>query len=293
MAANSERPGAPSQAVAAQVASGIWCLPLRTPTLPPATETNCWLVDVGDGLAVIDPGSPDPEEQARLAAVLLAFESAGLPPRQIWLTHAHPDHAGGVAALRRGRGLPLLAHPRAAGRLPPEAGSVEPLLDGALLAGRFRALHTPGHACDHLCFLDERTGALLCGDMASTLSTIVIDPPDGDMADYFRQLERLRTLGSRLLLPAHGPPAPDPAAVLERLLAHRREREERVLAALTGPMELAEVTRRAYPEAPEWLLPFAERSCLAHLLKLESEGKARRDQDGRGPDAPAGRWSRP
>jgi glyoxylase-like metal-dependent hydrolase (beta-lactamase superfamily II)/8-oxo-dGTP pyrophosphatase MutT (NUDIX family) len=256
---------------------GVFLCALRTPTLPPATHTNCWLLDLGDGgLALVDPGSGDAAELARLDALLAHLSEEGLRPRELWLTHHHPDHVGGVPALRA-RGLPLLAHPRTLALLGELGRGGTPVEDGALLHDRWRALHTPGHASGHLCFQDERSRALLCGDMVSTLSSIIIDPPDGDMGEYQRQLSRLLALAPRTLFPAHGSPAPNGAAKLEAYLAHRQEREDLVLAALDPPAALAEVTARAYPDVPRLALPVAERSCLATLLELEREGLAARD----------------
>ncbi len=262
-----------------ELQKGFFHVALRTLTLPPAAHTNCWIVDVGGGLAIVDPGTPDPAELAQLDALLEALSATGLEPREIWLTHHHADHVGGVARLRSRRGLEVLAHPLTASRLPAGAGPARPVEDGTLLHGRFRALHTPGHARGHLVFHDERSGSLLCGDMVSTLSTIVIDPPEGDMAEYLRQLERLRALAPRTLYPAHGFPVPNAVDKLEEYLAHRREREAKVLSALAVPGTLAEVTRAAYTDTPPVMLPVAERSCLASLEKLRAEGRARLDGD--------------
>jgi ribonuclease/clavin/mitogillin len=258
---------------------GIWMLPLRTPTLPPATHTNAYLVDLGGSLALVDPGSPWPKEQARLEEVLAMLAAEKLAVREIWLTHHHEDHVGGLAPLVA-RGLPIRAHPLTASQVLTGAAPFLPLADGDLLHGRFRVLHTPGHARGHVCLLDERTGALLCGDMVSTMSTIVIDPPEGDMAEYIRQLERLRALAPRTLYPAHGMPAPRAVGKLAEYIQHRREREEKIAAALAPGGTLSEITRAAYADTPPTFWPLAERSCLATLLKLRSEGRAR-DQDGR------------
>lgn len=256
---------------------GFFLAALRTPTLPPATHTNCWLVPDGAGLAVVDPGAPDPAEQAFLFDVVDGLAAEGRPPTAIWLTHCHPDHTGAVAALAARHRLPVRAHPRAAGRVPSVA--IAPLREGDRLGGRFRVLETPGHAPEHLAFLDERTGALLCGDLVSTLSTIVIDPPEGDMAEYERQLARMEALHPRTLYPAHGPPAPDAVGRLAAYRAHRREREALVVAALAEPAPLAGITARAYADTPPLAHPIAARSCLAVLIKLEREGRARRDGD--------------
>jgi glyoxylase-like metal-dependent hydrolase (beta-lactamase superfamily II)/8-oxo-dGTP pyrophosphatase MutT (NUDIX family) len=271
---------------------GIFLAALRTPTLPPATHTNAWIVALGSGhLAVVDPGSPHEEEQAFLERVLQDLAAEGLELREIWLTHAHRDHVGGVAALREGRRLVLRAHPDAAARLPREAGPATPLADGERLGGRFKAFYTPGHAAGHMVFLDERSGALLAGDMVSTLSTIVIDPPEGDMTAYLKSLERLRDLGPATLFPAHGAPTQGAVQKLEAYLGHRRERERKVAEALAAHDTLEEITAQAYSDTPAFLHPVAARSCLASLEKLAREGRAhfdglrwesreRSDQDG-------------
>ena len=159
-----------------------------------------------------------------------------------------------------------------------------PLVDGDRLHRRFRAIHTPGHARGHVAFLDERTGALIAGDMISTLSTIVIDPPDGDMAEYLASLERLRDLRPRTLFPAHGAPTQGAVEKLEEYLAHRRAREAQVLEALSVPGTLEEVTARAYADTPSFMLPVAARSCLASLEKLAHERRA---------TVEGGRWALP
>jgi glyoxylase-like metal-dependent hydrolase (beta-lactamase superfamily II) len=170
------------------------------------------------------------------------------------------------------RGLTVRAHPAIAPRLP--GVPILPLGEGDLLAGRWRVHATPGHARDHLVFRDEQTGALLCGDMLSTLSTVVIDPPEGDMAEYERQLARLAALPVRALYPAHGPPAAHGRAALLGYLAHRAARQAKISAALGEPGTLDEVTARAYDDVPAAVLPVAARSCLAVLQKLRAEGSA-------------------
>jgi glyoxylase-like metal-dependent hydrolase (beta-lactamase superfamily II) len=225
----------------------------------------------------VDPGSPDPAEQARLERLLDALAAEGLAPAEIWLTHHHGDHVGGAAALAASRGLPVRAHALTLGRLRLGRAEVRPVADGELLHGRWRAIFTPGHAPGHLCFLDERTQALLAGDMVSTVSTVIIDPPEGDMAEYLRQLRRLRDLAPRTLYPAHGGPAPSAVLELDRYLEHRRARADQVLAALSAGGELSAVTRAAYADTPAAMLPAAERSCLATLVMLEAQGRARRE----------------
>lgn len=256
---------------------GLWQVPLRTPTLPPAAHTNCWIADLGDRVAVVDPGSPWPEEQARLDRFLGILAAEGRPAREVWVTHGHADHVGGVAALAA-RGLTVRAHRDIAARLP--GVLFKPLREGELLGGRYGVHFTPGHAREHVVFHDEETGALLVGDMLSTLSTVVIDPPEGDMAEYERQLQRLIVLAPRTLYPAHGQPASKGVVALRAYLAHRAEREARILDALSEPGTLGEVTARAYADVPPQVWPVAERSGLAVLLKLAAQGRAV-ERDGR------------
>jgi ribonuclease/clavin/mitogillin len=263
----------PERARRIEFQGGFLLAALRTPTLPPATHTNAWIVPAHGGVAVVDPGAPEEGDQAPLLDLLDALAAEGRPTREVWLTHVHPDHVGAAAAVARRHGVAVRAHDLARGRVP--GAEVVPLREGDLAGGRFRVLATPGHAREHLAFLDEESGALLCGDLVSTLSTIVIDPPEGDMAEYERQLERMGALAPRTLYPAHGPPAPDAAARLRAYRGHRREREALVVEALRTGGTLAEITARAYPDVPAAIHPVASRSCLAVLQKLVAEGRAR------------------
>jgi endoribonuclease LACTB2 len=258
---------------------GVRLVALRTATLLPATHTNCWLLGQGE-LLVVDPGASEPAEINRLVERLQALEGEGLTPRAIFLTHHHLDHVSGVGQLVERLGLPVWCHPRTADRLDVRPGRV--LADGEVLTlegepdMRWRVLHTPGHARGHLCLMDEASHAAVVGDMVAGVGTILIDPPEGEMAEYLRQLRRLRDLPVRALYPAHGPPLPDGPSALEGYLAHRAAREARVLASLhRGPRTLEEVSTEAYADTPTAWPPLAERSTLAILEKLVSEGAAR------------------
>ncbi len=253
--------------------AGFLMCALRTPTLPPATHTNAWIVPVQGGVAVVDPGAPEEADRAPLLALLDGLAAEGRPPREVWLTHVHADHVGAAAAVADRFGIPVRAHALARGRVP--GAEVVPFREGDLAGGRFLVLETPGHAREHLAYLDEVSGALLCGDLVSTLSTIVIDPPEGDMAEYEIQLARMRALAPRTLYPAHGPPAPDAVARLGAYLVHRREREALVVAALAEGGTLADLTASAYPDVPAAVHPVATRSCLAVIEKLVRQGRAR------------------
>jgi glyoxylase-like metal-dependent hydrolase (beta-lactamase superfamily II) len=261
-----------------QVTAGIRVLALRTPTLPPAAHTNVYLVGPEIGpVAVVDPGSPYPDQQAILDGFL-----AEVPIDLVLLTHHHGDHIGGAAALAARWGVPIAAHAATARRL---AGIVEvttELGDGDRIHD-LSCVHTPGHAEGHLCF--ERDGFTIAGDMVAGLGSILIDPDEGDMALYLASLERLLARPAATLLPAHGPPISDGPAKLREYLAHRRMREDRVLASLSDqPAALDAMLPTAYSDTPRLLWPLAERSLRAHLDKLVREGRARFDGDAR--------WSR-
>ena len=258
--------------------SSIRRFPVRSPTLPPATHTNVYVAATVDGqLAVFDPASPWDDEQAALDAFL-----ESLPGRvmAVVLTHHHVDHVSGAAHLAARTGAPIFAHPLTrdllAGRL-----AVDRIIEeGDVLgfgAGGLRALHTPGHASGHLCFLEEASRLLIAGDMVASVGTIIIDPApgEGDMRLYLAQLERLRDLGAAQLLPAHGEPVTDPTALLSFYLAHRLGRERSIVAAMEhGAATVEQLVPRAYPEVARAIYPLAARSLLAHLFKLRDEGRA-------------------
>jgi glyoxylase-like metal-dependent hydrolase (beta-lactamase superfamily II) len=235
------------------------------PNPGPMTQhgTNTWLVDGADGLTVIDPG---PDDAAHVAAV-----AAAGPVARILLTHTHPDHLGGAAALRAATGAPIhgWGRPWARDFMPDVA-----LEDGARVAG-LTALHTPGHASDHLSFAQDGTGVVFTGDHVMAWSTSVISPPDGDMGAYMASLRRLQGRGDTLYLCGHGPPVNNPESFVRALLMHRASREAAILAALArGPATPEGLVAEMYGGLDARLAGAAKRSVLAHLLKLESEERA-------------------
>jgi glyoxylase-like metal-dependent hydrolase (beta-lactamase superfamily II)/8-oxo-dGTP pyrophosphatase MutT (NUDIX family) len=250
---------------------GVIMVPLRTPTLPPATHTNCFLLG-DDLLQVVDPGSPWPEEQRLLSETLERLAADGRKAAGVILTHYHLDHVGGALAL----GLPIAATKETAARLDFKVDRI--IEDGERLeAGPrgWRMLHLPGHTRGHLCLVEEKTGAVIAGDLIAGTGTVIIDPPEGDMADYLASLDRLLEEKPGALYPAHGPVVPAGVEKLRQYRAHRLEREGRVLAALSRePAAPAQLLPAAYPDVARELYPFAERSLLAHLIKLVREGRA-------------------
>jgi hydroxyacylglutathione hydrolase len=238
--------------------------------------TNTWIVGRGPTL-VIDPG---PDDAAHLRAVL----REAVDVAAILLTHRHPDHAPGAAALSSMSGAPVLA-------FAPERGETA-LTDGEIVrAGGavLRTLHAPGHTRDHVVFVDEGAAIVFTGDAVLGRGTSVIDPPEGDLADYLRSLASMLALRPSVLCPGHGPVVWDAQAKLREYLAHRDERERQVLAALgSGAATPEELVPRIYADYPAEIHPAAARSVLAHLLKLEREGRAVRVEDGADRFAPVG-----
>ncbi len=268
------------------LAPGLVRVPLKTPTLPPATTTNAVVIGPPGAAWVVDPATPHASERAHLTAAVTAYGVTG-----IFLTHHHMDHVGAAAWLAREAGLPIAAHPRTAALLADQLDVDRPIVAGDHL-GDWQALHTPGHASGHLCLWHARERWLVAGDMVASVGTIVVDPPDGHMASYLAQLARLRALDARLAIPAHGAAIADPNALFDHYIAHRAQRESLVCKALGAqPSGLVDITRRAYPDVHPMLLPLAARSALAHLEKLHEDGRAR--FDGAAPNDPAATWTRP
>ena len=264
----------PPRGRALAVAPGVRRVVARNPGPMTYWGTNTYLIDRPGGVAVLDPGPDDREHVADLV------REAGCPIQSILLSHAHPDHLGAAAALREATGAPV--HGFAAPGVPDFVPDV-PLRDGDEAVGLV-VLHTPGHAPDHLCFAD-RDGTLYSADHVMSWSSSVVSPPGGDMAAYMGALERLLAREDRLYLPGHGPPLARPQAFVRELLAHRRAREAAILDALAaGARTARDLVGRIYAQVDARLHAAAERNVLAHLLKLEAEGRVVREEQG---------WRRP
>jgi ribonuclease/clavin/mitogillin len=268
---------------------GFICFPVRTKTLPPATHTNCYIVGSKE-FVILDPASPVEEEQAALASCIDDLLSEGRRAREIILTHLHPDHIGGVSALVKHLGgcVPVAAHRLTAEALD-DSIRVDRLIEDEELIKldgeprlALRALHTPGHARGHLCFYEERTGALLTGDNIVGLGSVLINPPEGNMRDYLSSLERLRALPRlTVLFGAHGPAIGNPRSKIEEYIAHRLEREANILAAVRdGVCEPAEIVARVYTDVHPKAHAMAERAVIAHLEKLEADNLIAKRGDG-------------
>lgn len=214
----------------------------------------------------------------------------GLRLAAIVVSHHHPDHIGAVNATAERYKLPIWTHPRTAELLADQVHFDQTISDGERLdlgaapdggSWHLEAIHTPGHASGHLAFYEPHYRLLFVGDMVSMLSSVVIAPPDGDLAVYLESLERLRHFDARLLLPSHGSPTVRAAAVLEEAISHRRQREEQLLAALaSGPRQIPELAIELYKGLPAPLMRFAHMQITAGLQKLLSEGRAQCSSDG-------------
>jgi glyoxylase-like metal-dependent hydrolase (beta-lactamase superfamily II)/8-oxo-dGTP pyrophosphatase MutT (NUDIX family) len=256
---------------------GFICFPVRTPTKPPATHTNCYIVGTREFI-VIDPASPYEEEQAALAACVDDLLAAGRTLREIILTHLHPDHIGGVDALiaHLNNQATVAAHRLTAEALQGRIKVARFIEDGAMieLDGTpqisLRAMHTPGHARGHLCFYEEQTGALITGDNIVGLGSVLIDPPEGNMRDYMGSLQRMRALPNlSVLFGAHGPAIGNPRTKIDEYISHRLEREGKILAAVrTGASTPTEIVAEVYTDVHPKAHAMAERAVLAHLEKL-------------------------
>jgi glyoxylase-like metal-dependent hydrolase (beta-lactamase superfamily II) len=230
---------------------------------------------------VIDPGPADEQH----VSALLAAASGNV--RQILVTHTHEDHSPGATPLKSATGAPLLGRTTAHRHWqdPTFASDRELRHDDRLPVGggaTLRVVHTPGHASNHLCFLLEEERILFTGDHIIQGSTVVIDPPDGDMAAYLGSLESLLREPLDHLAPGHGTLIPQPHSAIQALIQHRLRREAKVLASLPRqhPADLPTLVLRVYDDVSSRLHPIAERSLLAHLLKLEAEGRAHRSAEG-------------
>ncbi|TAK82933.1 MAG: MBL fold metallo-hydrolase [Betaproteobacteria bacterium] len=232
--------------------------------------TNTYLVGEEE-LAVIDPG---PALDSHIERILSHGKI-----RWILCTHTHLDHSPAAAAIKAATGATVFGRPPPAGQdasfAPDEVLSHNDRLQLGSLS--LRAIHTPGHASNHLCYLLEQTRMLFTGDHVMQGSTVVINPPDGNMRAYLRSLEILLQEDVAIFAPGHGYLIGDPHKELRRLIQHRLMREAKVRAAIAklGTPRLEEMLPLVYDDVPPRLHPVAARSLTAHLDKLVADGAAR------------------
>lgn len=249
------------------------------------TGTGTYLVGSGNGLAVIDPG---PMLEKHGEAILKAAGTRAIS--HILVTHSHIDHSPLSRWLKQETGAPIYGFgPHGAGRKggldgeDVEAGADRDftpdhlLADDDVISGNgwtLRAIHTPGHTANHLCFLLQEDNTLFCGDHIMGWATTVIAPPDGDMRAYLASLKKIIATGPKQLLPTHGPAVENPEPFIRGIITHRRMREGQILKHLEdGPKSIDILVSQMYKDVNKALHPAAARSVLAHLIALVEDGR--------------------
>lgn len=252
------------------LAPGVVRVTAPNPGMMTGPGTNSYLVGTTE-VAVVDPG---PDEASHVDALV---EAGAGRIRWVVVTHTHPDHAPAAAELAERTGAEVIGFGARDGFEPDRVAG-----EGFELAGDgfcLRALHTPGHASNHLCWLLLGEQMLFSGDHVMQGSTVVIAPPDGDMAHYLQSLERLRALDPplRCIAPGHGSLIGDPDDVVAGIVAHRLGRERAVHGALAAARRgtVDDLVPTVYADVHEALHPVARFSLWAHLRKLGDEGRAR------------------
>jgi len=264
----------------------LMMIPLRTPTLPPATHTNTYILG-RDVIFIVEPASPHTSALDELFAYLDQRLEDGAQLKAILLTHHHHDHIGGVKQTARRYNLPVWAHEETANRVPFTIHRT--LNDGEVIESdpgtKWEVLHTPGHAPGHLCFLDQVTKSMVVGDMVAGLGSILVEPNDGDMTQYLESLERMRLLNPSCLLPSHGPPIGGADAKLSQYIDHRLAREADLVDALRRGLELLpDLVNAVYQDVPAPLRSgpsggLAGMSLMSHLIKLKKESRVNHEGD--------------
>jgi glyoxylase-like metal-dependent hydrolase (beta-lactamase superfamily II) len=260
-----------------QLEPGIARVLAHNPSAFTYTGTQSYLLGE-DEVAVIDPGPDLPEHIAALEKAI-----AGRRVAAILCTHTHRDHSPAAKPLADAIGAPIVGcaplaletvGPRADASFDGDYQADRVLADGDAIevdGGTIAAVATPGHTSNHLCF--AYAGALFTGDHVMGWSTTVVVPPDGDMAEYMRSLDKLRGRDDRIYYPAHGAPVTKPQQYVRSLIGHRMQRERQILRLVTEqPRSIPDIVANAYPGLDLRLVPAAGGSVLAHLVDLERRG---------------------
>ncbi len=252
---------------------GLRRLVAPNPSMMTGPGTNTYLFGTEE-IAVLDPG---PVIESHLDTIQ---RIAGAPVRWVLVTHTHPDHSPAAVELARATGAELLGKSAPVGQHQDTTFVPDRVLeDGDRLETRefaIEAIHTPGHASNHVCYRHDACDWLFTGDHVIDGSTVVIDPPDGNMKQYIESLRRVRDLDCEALAPGHGEIIRDPQRVIDWIIDHRLEREAKIAAALreNPGFTTRELVPRVYKDVDKKLYGWAERSLLAHLIKLEEDEAA-------------------
>lgn len=261
-----------------ELTAGVRRIVAPNPSMMTGPGTNTYLFGK-DEIAVLDPG---PVIDSHLDDIV---QKAGATIRWILVTHTHPDHSPGAAPLAAATGAELLGMPAPDGQHQDASFSPSRVLaDGDVLETsefRLQVVHTPGHASNHVCYRHVQLNWLFTGDHVIDGSTVVIDPPDGNMKHYIESLQRLKELGCASLVPGHGELIDNPERIIDWIIEHRLEREARIIAAIKANPNLTtrELVPHVYQDVDPKLYGWAERSLLAHVMKLEEEDVARNQGD--------------
>jgi glyoxylase-like metal-dependent hydrolase (beta-lactamase superfamily II) len=262
---------------AAQVAPNIRRVVAKNPSAFTLHGTGTYIVGSG-AVAVIDPG---PDDEAHLQAIMDAV--AGETVTHIVVTHTHRDHSPLAKALKKETGALVIGCGRHGDGRGPKGDHVEEgsdrdyepevqLRDGDLAAGSgwtLKAVATPGHTSNHLCFVLMEEQVLFSGDHVMGWSTTVVSPPDGDMLKYMQSLDKLLHRNDVRYWPTHGPAIENPQDFVRGLLAHRHERERQILNCLNADIcEIPKMVAQMYQDVPKQLHSAAARSVLSHLIHM-------------------------
>lgn len=257
------------------------------------TGTQTWLIGAGSDVAVIDPGPAgdgpnsghaDINGIGHVEAILRAIGDVKVTA--ILCTHTHRDHSPAAAPLKAVTGAPIIGcaplvllddGPRADSAFDPDYAPDRILTDGEQISGdgwTIKAVATPGHTSNHLCYSLLETGALFTGDHVMKWSTSVVSPPDGDMRAYMASLQKLYDREDRIYYPAHGPAVVKPRQLVRGMIGHRRQRERQIVKLLEAqPQMIPDMVAQMYKGLDPRLTGAAGRSVLAHLVDLQNQGR--------------------